>query len=77
MHEAAEVHRDLFRDHAASYGENVRFKLERCLAVTDKEYAEGLRAREAYRERCLEQLDGIDLLFDTDGPVRCSSCRRG
>ena len=68
MHEAAEVHRDLFRDHAASYGENVRFKLERCLAVTDKEYAEGLRAREAYRERCLEQLDGIDLLLTPTVP---------
>jgi aspartyl-tRNA(Asn)/glutamyl-tRNA(Gln) amidotransferase subunit A len=63
MREVAEVHRDLFREHAARYGENVRIKLERCLAVTDDELEEGLRARETYRERCLERLEGVDLLL--------------
>jgi len=43
MREVAEVHRDLFREHAARYGENVRLKIERCLAVSDEELEEGLR----------------------------------
>jgi len=63
MREVADVHRDLFREHAALYGENVRIKVERCLAVTDEQFEEGRRAREAYRERCLEQFDGLDLLL--------------
>jgi aspartyl-tRNA(Asn)/glutamyl-tRNA(Gln) amidotransferase subunit A len=63
MHEVADVHRELFREHAAFYGENVRIKVERCLRVTDDEAAESRRARERYRERCLEALDGFDLLL--------------
>ena len=59
MREVAEVHRDLFREHAGRYGENVRVKIERCLTVTDEELDEGLRAREAY----LERLEGVDLLL--------------
>ena len=38
MREVADVHRELFAEHADSYGENVRPKIERCLAVTDAEY---------------------------------------
>jgi aspartyl-tRNA(Asn)/glutamyl-tRNA(Gln) amidotransferase subunit A len=68
MREVAEVHRELFREHAARYGENVRVKIERCLAVTDEEFEEGLRAREAYRARCLEQLEGVDLLLTPTTP---------
>jgi aspartyl-tRNA(Asn)/glutamyl-tRNA(Gln) amidotransferase subunit A len=68
MREVAEVHRDLFREHAARYGENVRVKIERCLTVTDEELEEGLRAREAYRERCLERLEGVDLLLTPTTP---------
>jgi aspartyl-tRNA(Asn)/glutamyl-tRNA(Gln) amidotransferase subunit A len=63
MREVADVHRDLFREQADRYGDNVRTKIERCLAVTDAEYEEGLRAREAYRERCLEAVDGVDLVL--------------
>jgi aspartyl-tRNA(Asn)/glutamyl-tRNA(Gln) amidotransferase subunit A len=63
MREVAEVHRDLFAEHAARYGENVRRKIERCLAVSDEQYAAGMRARETYREACLELLDGFDLLL--------------
>jgi Asp-tRNA(Asn)/Glu-tRNA(Gln) amidotransferase A subunit family amidase len=63
MREVADVHRDLFRDHADRYGENVRTKIQRCLVVTDAEYEAGLQAREAYRERCLEAVDGIDLVL--------------
>jgi Asp-tRNA(Asn)/Glu-tRNA(Gln) amidotransferase A subunit family amidase len=63
MHEVAGVHRELFREHAALYGENVRIKVERCLAVTDAEAEESRRARERYRERCLGALAGLDLLL--------------
>ena len=68
MREVAEVHRDLFREHDGRYGENVRVKIERCLAVTDDELDEGLQAREAYRERCLERLEGVDLLLTPTTP---------
>ncbi len=63
MREVAGVHRDLFHEQAARYGGNVRVKIERCLAVTDEQLEEGLRAREAYREQCLERLEGVDLLL--------------
>ena len=69
MREVAEVHGDLFGEHAARYGENVRVKIERCLAVSDEALEEGLRARESYRERCLEQLQGIDLLLTPTIPI--------
>ena len=59
----AAVHRDLFREHAELYGENVRVKVARCLGVTDQEADDSRRARERYRERCLEALDGVDLLM--------------
>jgi aspartyl-tRNA(Asn)/glutamyl-tRNA(Gln) amidotransferase subunit A len=68
MREVADVHRDLFREHAARYGENVRVKIERCLTVTDEELEEGLRAREAYREQCLERLESVDLLLTPTTP---------
>ena len=53
MREAADVHRDLFAEFADSYGDNVRTKIERCLALTDGEYqsrvARPRRARGAGR----------------------------
>ena len=61
--EVADVHRELFADHADAYGEDVRSKIERCLAVTDGEYEADLLGREAYRERCFELLGGLDLLL--------------
>lgn len=62
MREVADVHRELYAEHADLYGENVAAKIERCLAVTDAEYEAGLRAREEYRERTDGLLAGIDLL---------------
>jgi aspartyl-tRNA(Asn)/glutamyl-tRNA(Gln) amidotransferase subunit A len=62
MREAADVHRGLFPEHADEYGDNVRGKIERCLAVTDDEVATAQRLRQEYRERCEETLEGIDLL---------------
>jgi aspartyl-tRNA(Asn)/glutamyl-tRNA(Gln) amidotransferase subunit A len=63
MREVADVHRDLFAEHRDSYGDNVRTKVERCLAVTDGEYEAALRRREEYRERADHALDGFDLLL--------------
>jgi aspartyl-tRNA(Asn)/glutamyl-tRNA(Gln) amidotransferase subunit A len=61
--EVADVHRELFLEHADSYGENVRRKLERCLAVTDAEYERAAQVREDYRERMLEAAAGVDLVI--------------
>jgi aspartyl-tRNA(Asn)/glutamyl-tRNA(Gln) amidotransferase subunit A len=62
MREVADVHRDLFAEYADSYGDNVRTKIEQCLALTDAEYERGLSAREEYRERCEEAWGDLDLL---------------
>ena len=62
MREVADVHRGLFPENADAYGDNVRGKLERCLDVTDAEVEAARQARDAYRRRCEEALDGLDLL---------------
>jgi Asp-tRNA(Asn)/Glu-tRNA(Gln) amidotransferase A subunit family amidase len=63
MREVADVHRDLFAEHADAYGPNVRTKIERCLAVTDAEYEDAAHRRSQYRKRAEEALDGVDLLL--------------
>ena len=63
MHEVADVHRELFAEHAEAYGENVRTKVERCLAVTDAEAELATRQREEYRERMLEATADLDVLL--------------
>jgi aspartyl-tRNA(Asn)/glutamyl-tRNA(Gln) amidotransferase subunit A len=63
MREVAGVHRDLFAEFADSYGENVRAKVELCLAVSDGEYEAGLRAREELQERAESAMEGLDLLL--------------
>jgi aspartyl-tRNA(Asn)/glutamyl-tRNA(Gln) amidotransferase subunit A len=62
MREVADVHRGLFPERADEYGESIRWKLERCLEVTDREVATAERLRAEYRERCAEAIDGFDLL---------------
>jgi aspartyl-tRNA(Asn)/glutamyl-tRNA(Gln) amidotransferase subunit A len=62
MREAAESHRGLFPERADAYGDNVRAKLERCLAVTDAEFEAALRNLEEYRGRAAEAIEGVDLL---------------
>jgi aspartyl-tRNA(Asn)/glutamyl-tRNA(Gln) amidotransferase subunit A len=63
MREAGDVHRELFEEHADDYSDNVRAKLERCLAVTDAEYERAAAARGRYRERLLELTAEVDLLL--------------
>ena len=62
MREAAESHRGLFPEHAESYGDNVRAKLERCVRVTDADYEAALRRLDEYRQRGAEAFQGLDLL---------------
>jgi aspartyl-tRNA(Asn)/glutamyl-tRNA(Gln) amidotransferase subunit A len=62
MREAADVHRGLFPERAGDYGDNVRTKLERCLAVTESEVEGAHRAREEHRSAA-EQALGADLLL--------------
>jgi aspartyl-tRNA(Asn)/glutamyl-tRNA(Gln) amidotransferase subunit A len=63
MREVADVHRGLFPEHADAYGTDVREKIERCMQIPDAEAEEAARARQRYRERCLELLRGFDLLL--------------
>jgi aspartyl-tRNA(Asn)/glutamyl-tRNA(Gln) amidotransferase subunit A len=63
MREVADVHRELFAEHRDAYGDNVRTKVERCLAVTEAEDAAARRRREEYRERAEAALEGFDLLL--------------
>jgi aspartyl-tRNA(Asn)/glutamyl-tRNA(Gln) amidotransferase subunit A len=62
MREAGDVHRELYPENAELYGENIREKIERCIAVSDGEYEAAVRARAEHRERAEEALDGFDLL---------------
>ncbi|HEY3070204.1 MAG TPA: amidase [Gaiellaceae bacterium] len=63
MREAADVHRDLFAEHADLYGDNVRIKIERCLAVTDDQHEQALEARRRYVDDFVEASDGVDLVL--------------
>jgi Asp-tRNA(Asn)/Glu-tRNA(Gln) amidotransferase A subunit family amidase len=67
--EAADVHRELFAEHADLYGENVRRKLKAAFAVTDEQAATSQGEREAYRERALEALDDFDVLLTPTMPM--------
>jgi aspartyl-tRNA(Asn)/glutamyl-tRNA(Gln) amidotransferase subunit A len=61
--EVADVHRERFAEHRDLYGENVRTKIERCLAVSDDDVEASIAARKAYRELALEALGDADLLL--------------
>jgi aspartyl-tRNA(Asn)/glutamyl-tRNA(Gln) amidotransferase subunit A len=63
MREAGDVHRELYPENAELYGENIRGKIEQCIAVTDAEYAAAVQARHELAERASEALEGFDLLL--------------
>jgi aspartyl-tRNA(Asn)/glutamyl-tRNA(Gln) amidotransferase subunit A len=63
MREVGDVHRELYPENAELYGENIRSKIERCIALDDAEYETALRARTEHAERALSALDGFDLLL--------------
>ena len=61
--EVADVHRELYAEQGELYGDNIRSKIEGCLAVGDAEVEAALRARDALRERAAAALEGFDLLL--------------
>jgi aspartyl-tRNA(Asn)/glutamyl-tRNA(Gln) amidotransferase subunit A len=61
--EVADVHRELFAEHADSYGDNVRPKIEWCLAVTDAAYERARDGRKRYREELAETAAEVDLVL--------------
>ena len=63
MREVGDVHRELYAENGELYGEELAVKIERCLAVSDAEADRAGQARVEYRERCLELLEGCDLLL--------------
>jgi aspartyl-tRNA(Asn)/glutamyl-tRNA(Gln) amidotransferase subunit A len=63
MREVADVHRDLYEEHAELYGENIRPKIERCLTVTDGEFAAASKSRAGYEQLALEALGDADILL--------------
>jgi aspartyl-tRNA(Asn)/glutamyl-tRNA(Gln) amidotransferase subunit A len=69
MHEVAGVHAELFPENAELYGEDLRIKIERCFEVSDAEAERAAGAREEYRERIEELLDGFDLVLTPTLPV--------
>jgi Asp-tRNA(Asn)/Glu-tRNA(Gln) amidotransferase A subunit family amidase len=62
-HEVADVHRELFAEHADEYGTTVRPKIERALEVTDAEFERAAARRECYREELVEAAAGVDLVL--------------
>jgi aspartyl-tRNA(Asn)/glutamyl-tRNA(Gln) amidotransferase subunit A len=69
MREVAGVHRDLFAEHADLYGEDVRAKVELCLAVTDAEFEQGRAARARLGEEFEEALERLDLVVSPTLPI--------
>jgi Asp-tRNA(Asn)/Glu-tRNA(Gln) amidotransferase A subunit family amidase len=63
MRDVAGVHRELYAEQGELYGESIRTKIERCLAVTDAEADAAQVARREYERLALEALDGADLLL--------------
>jgi Asp-tRNA(Asn)/Glu-tRNA(Gln) amidotransferase A subunit family amidase len=63
MAEVADVHRDLYAEHADLYGANVATKVGRCLALPEEDAAAARFERERYRERLAALWDDIDLLI--------------
>jgi len=62
MREVGDVHRELYAENGELYGENIRSKVERCIAVSDAEYSDAVRARDELRERAESALEGFDVL---------------
>ncbi len=62
MREVADVHRDLYPEHAELYGENLSPKIERCLEVTEAERDAATVLRQAYGVTMEQTIAPFDLL---------------
>ena len=77
MREVADVHRELYAENADLYGEDVRVKVERCLAVRDSDVERAERLRAEYREQVEAALDGLDLVLTPTLPIVAPPLHRG
>jgi aspartyl-tRNA(Asn)/glutamyl-tRNA(Gln) amidotransferase subunit A len=77
MREVADVHRELFAENADLYGEDVRIKIEQCLAVRDSEFELAGPLRIDYRERVEQALEGLDLVLTPTLPIVAPPLDRG
>jgi Asp-tRNA(Asn)/Glu-tRNA(Gln) amidotransferase A subunit family amidase len=59
----AGVHRDLFPTERERYGDNVRFKVAKALALDDAAYERAAAERDRYREAMAEACSGVDLVL--------------
>jgi aspartyl-tRNA(Asn)/glutamyl-tRNA(Gln) amidotransferase subunit A len=62
MREVGDVHRGIYAEQGELYGENIRGKVERCIALSDEEYEAAARARAEHAEQALAAIEGHDLL---------------
>ena len=77
MREVADVHRELFAENADLYGEDLRIKIEQCLAVRDSEVERAGRLRIEYRERVEEAIQNLDLVLTPTLPIVPPPLHRG
>ena len=63
MREVGDVHRELYPENSDLYGENIKGKIERCLAVDEAAATAATAARAELAQRAEEALDGLDLLL--------------
>ena len=77
MREVADVHRELFAESGGLYGEDVRIKVERCLAVRDSEVELAERLRAEYRDQVEAALEGLDLVLTPTLPIVAPPLHRG
>ena len=75
--EVADVHRELYAEHADLYGEDVRDQARACFAVRDADVERAERLRREYREQVEAALDGLDLVLTPTLPILPPPLGRG
>jgi aspartyl-tRNA(Asn)/glutamyl-tRNA(Gln) amidotransferase subunit A len=63
MREVADVHRELYAEHADAYGDNVRSKIARCLQVGEADAEADACERTRYAEEFEEAWSSVDLVL--------------
>jgi len=76
MREVGDVHRELYPENAELYGDNIRGKIERCIALDDTEYQVAVQARAEHLERAELALGDHDVLVTPvlSCPIPAADC---